>query len=104
VRRVIEQEGAGGPDLPLPDDGGAGEPSVGKETQFATPATAAVGLYLATSYTVARRTREIGIPMAIGDGRRDVMTMVLREAAVLGWAVGIPTVIAMVMEGAVGPC
>jgi len=44
---------------------------------------ATVGLYGVISYTVVRRTNEIGIRMALGANGRDVMTMVMREAAVL---------------------
>ena len=54
---------------------------------------ATIGLYGVTSYTVARRTSEIGIRMALGAERGRVIAMVLRGAmtqAVIGLAIGIP--------------
>jgi len=47
---------------------------------------ALVGLYGLVAYSVARRTREIGIRMAIGAGRAEVLMMVLRQGMVLSIA------------------
>ena len=60
-------------------------------------ALACVGLYGIMAYSVARRTNEIGIRMALGAQQADVLWMVLKDALVMvgiGLAIGIPTALA----------
>jgi ABC-type antimicrobial peptide transport system permease subunit len=54
---------------------------------------ASIGLYGVTAFSVARRTREIGIRMALGAGRGSVVLMVLKEVSWMcgiGVALGVP--------------
>jgi predicted permease len=58
---------------------------------------ACLGLYGLTAYSVARRTNEIGIRMALGADRGNVLGLVLRSAMFqvgLGLAIGIPAALA----------
>ena len=57
---------------------------------------ASIGLYGVTAYSVARRTGEIGIRMALGADRTNVLKMVLKGAflqVAIGLALGIPLTI-----------
>ena len=53
---------------------------------------AVVGLYGVKAYSVARRTREIGIRMALGAQRSEVLRMIMREGSIMllcGVALGL---------------
>jgi ABC-type antimicrobial peptide transport system permease subunit len=59
---------------------------------------ATLGLYGVMSYIVSRRTREIGIRIALGAERGTVIGMVLREVALLtlvGIGLGVPTAVGL---------
>jgi predicted permease len=54
---------------------------------------ASIGLYGVTAYSVERRTGEIGVRMALGADRRNILRDVLRRAlahCVIGLAIGVP--------------
>jgi predicted permease len=58
---------------------------------------ASIGLYGTISYGVTMRTKEVGIRMALGARKEDMLRMVLREAlslVAIGVAIGVPLSIA----------
>jgi putative ABC transport system permease protein len=53
---------------------------------------ASMGIYSAVSYDVVLRTREVGIRMAIGAQKRDILSVVMRgslRAVLMGLAIGV---------------
>lgn len=84
LRQLLDRYGYAGPRFAL--------------TLFGTFAAAAlllclIGIYGVFSFATSRRTQEIGIRMALGAARADVIWMVLRQAcvlAVIGIGVGLP--------------
>jgi predicted permease len=102
VREIVHQADARIPVAALSTQTAQIEREMAPETLFAhlctafamlSLAIACVGLYGTTSYAVARRTREIGIRMALGARRETVVWMVLQDVlllAIIGLAIGLP--------------
>ena len=102
VRRLVHEADARVPVAGVRTQAADIDQTINQEIVFARLCTAfallaliiaSVGLYGTMAYTVARRTREIGIRVALGARRGAVIWMVLREVCVLaaaGLAIGVP--------------
>jgi putative ABC transport system permease protein len=65
---------------------------------FLATLLAVIGLYGVMTYTVAQRRREIGIRMALGAGRKNVIWLVMRDVlwlVAIGVGVGVPAALAL---------
>jgi len=106
VREIVRQAD---PRIPVTDvrtQDAAIDQTIGQERTFAILCTAfallavaiaGVGLYGTMAYSVARRTNEIGLRMALGAERAKLIWMVLREVFLMaagGLAIGLPVVFA----------
>jgi predicted permease len=104
VREIVRQADSRVPVTKLRTQAAAVDRFINQEIIFARLCTsfalialliACIGLYGTTAYTVARRTGEIGIRVALGARRGHVLGMVMAQVAALagiGLAIGVPVV------------
>jgi predicted permease len=101
VRQIVERAAPGVPITDLNTQSRQIDQTIGQQRTLASLCTcfailalviACVGLYGAMAYAVARRTGEIGIRMALGAERSNIIWMVMREVvalALVGVAIGL---------------
>jgi predicted permease len=106
VRAVVRQADSRIPVTDVRTQDAVIDQTIGQERTFATLCTAfallavaiaCVGLYGTMAYSVARRTNEIGLRMALGADRRRLIWMVLREVCIMaaaGLAIGMAATLA----------
>ena len=106
VRQAVQQADARVPIFNIGTQAERIEQTISQERTFATLCScfavlavliACVGLYGTMAYSVARRTNEIGIRMALGAERPRLVWMVLREVlamAAVGLGIGLPAAFA----------
>jgi ABC-type antimicrobial peptide transport system permease subunit len=106
VREIVRQADPRIPVTNLKTQEAIIDQTIGQERTFAMLCTAfallavliaCVGLYGTMAYSVARRTNEIGLRMALGAERRRLIWMVLREVCIMaavGLAIGVPVALA----------
>jgi macrolide transport system ATP-binding/permease protein len=104
VRQIVREMDARIPVAGLRTESEQIDQTIGQERTFATLCSgfaalalliASVGLYGSMAFSVARRTNEIGIRMALGAQRLRIHWMVMRDVLVLsvtGLAIGLPVV------------
>jgi predicted permease len=106
AREVVRQADSRIPVTHLRTQDAVIDQTIGQERTFAMLCTAfallavaiaCVGLYGTMAYSVARRTNEIGLRMALGAERKRLIWMVLREVIVMsaaGLTIGVPVALA----------
>jgi predicted permease len=106
VREMVHQADPRVPVYALRTEAGQIDQTINQEITFARLCSgfallalliACVGLYGTMSYSVVRRTSEIGIRMALGAQRGRIAGMVLRQVftlAIIGLAIGLPVAFA----------
>jgi macrolide transport system ATP-binding/permease protein len=106
AREIVRQADSRIPVTAIRTQEAAIDQTIGQERTFATLCTAfallavaiaCVGLYGTMAYSVARRTNELGLRMALGAKRKRLIWMVLREVVVMaavGLAIGLPVALA----------